>query len=122
MDEGLEVVWVMTLPMALIKEIIGLAMRFCSGYSATRRYVADASYWLYLIHLPLIMALQVALSRLDWPWWMKFPLILGIAFPILFASYQYLVRYSFIGAILNGRRESPRRRTTQRPVLPEITS
>lgn len=97
--------------------IIGLAMRFCSGYSATRRYVADASYWLYLIHLPLIMALQVALSRLDWPWWMKFPLILGIAFPILFASYQYLVRYSFIGAILNGRRESPRRRATR--LLPE---
>jgi len=97
--------------------LVGLALRFFSRHSAARRYIADASYWLYLVHVPLVMALQVALSRLDWPWWVKFPLILGIAFPILFASYQLFVRYSFIGAILNGRRESPRRRATS--VLPE---
>ena len=30
--------------------------------------------------------------------------ILGVAFPLMFASYQLLVRRSFIGAILNGRR------------------
>ena len=42
--------------------MIGLALRFLSGFSATRRYLADASYWLYLIHLPIVMALQVAVS------------------------------------------------------------
>jgi len=89
--------------------IVGLALRFFSQHSATRRYIADASYWLYLVHVPLVMALQVAVSQLDWPWWVKFPLILGIAFPLLFGSYQLFVRYTFIGAILNGRRESPRR-------------
>jgi glucans biosynthesis protein C len=102
--------------------VVGLALRFFSRYSPTRRYIADASYWLYLVHVPLVMALQVALSRLDWPWWVKFPLILAITFPLLFASYQLFVRYSFIGAILNGRRESPRRRAAQRPALPEATS
>ena len=30
--------------------------------------------------------------------------ILGIGFPIMFASYHYLVRGTFIGAVLNGRR------------------
>jgi glucan biosynthesis protein C len=84
--------------------VIGLALRFLSGFSATRRYLADASYWLYLIHLPLLMALQVAVSTLDWPWPVKFATILGIAFPLMFASYQFLVRDSFIGAVLNGRR------------------
>ena len=84
--------------------LIGLALRFLSGYSATRRYIADASYWLYLIHMPIVLALQILVSQLAWPWWIKFPLILAIAFPIMFASYHYLVRGTFIGAVLNGRR------------------
>jgi glucans biosynthesis protein C len=84
--------------------MIGVALRFWSGYSATRRYVADASYWLYLIHLPIVMALQVAVSSLDWPWPIKFAMILLIAIPAMFVSYQLLVRYSVIGVVLNGRR------------------
>jgi glucans biosynthesis protein C len=84
---------------------IGLALRFLPGFSAARRYLADASYWLYLIHLPILMVLQVAVSGLDWPWPIKFAAILLIALPLMFASYQLLVRYSFIGTVLNGRRE-----------------
>ena len=84
---------------------IGLALRFLADYSPTRRYIADASYWLYLIHLPIVMALQAAVAGLDWPWPVKFAAILAIAFPMMFASYQLLVRHSFIGAVLNGRRE-----------------
>jgi glucans biosynthesis protein C len=84
--------------------VIGLALRFLSGFSAARRYIADASYWLYIIHLPIVMALQVAVARLDWPWETKFAAILAVAFLLMFASYQLLVRYSFVGAVLNGRR------------------
>jgi peptidoglycan/LPS O-acetylase OafA/YrhL len=83
---------------------IGMALRFLSGYSATRRYLADASYWMYLIHLPIVMALQVAVAPLDWPWSLKFAAILLVAIPLMLASYQLLVRHSFIGAVLNGRR------------------
>jgi peptidoglycan/LPS O-acetylase OafA/YrhL len=97
--------------------LVGMALRFLSGYSAMRRYIADSSYWLYLVHVPLVMALQVGLSQLSWPWWVKFPLILGVTFPLLFASYQLFVRHSFIGAILNGRRESRSNRPA-RPAQP----
>lgn len=83
---------------------IGLALRFLSGFSSTRRYLADASYWLYLIHLPIVMALQVALSPLDWPWPIKFATILAVGLPIMLASYHLLVRYTFVGVVLNGRR------------------
>jgi peptidoglycan/LPS O-acetylase OafA/YrhL len=83
---------------------IGLALRFLSDFSPVRRYLADASYWLYIIHLPILMALQVAVSQLDWPWPVKFGAITLIALPLMFASYQFLVRYSFLGAVLNGRR------------------
>ena len=84
--------------------MIGLALRFLSGFSPARRYLADASYWLYLIHMPIVMALQVAVSQLDWPWPVKFAAILAVALPVMLASYQLLVRYTIIGAVLNGRR------------------
>ena len=87
---------------------IGLALRFMSGFSPVRRYLADASYWLYLIHLPIVMALQVVLSQLDWPGLIKFAIILVVAIPPMLASYHLLVRFTFIGAILNGRR-APKR-------------
>jgi glucans biosynthesis protein C len=83
---------------------IGSALRFLSGYSPTRRTLADASYWLYIIHLPLVMALQVAVSQLDWPWPLKFAAIMLVVLPIMLASYQLLVRHTFIGVVLNGRR------------------
>jgi hypothetical protein len=50
------------------------------------------------------MALQVLVAPLDWPWPIKFGAVLGVAFPLMFASYQLMVRYTFIGAVLNGRR------------------
>jgi peptidoglycan/LPS O-acetylase OafA/YrhL len=88
---------------------IGLALRFLSNFSPTRRYLADASYWLYLVHLPILMVLQVAVSSLDWPWPIKFATILLVSLPLMLASYQLLVRYSFIGMVLNGRRARPER-------------
>ena len=84
--------------------VIGLALRFLAGFSATRRYIADASYWLYIIHLPLVVLLQVAVAQLGWPWPVKFALILAVSFVVMFASYHWLVRYSVIGTVLNGRR------------------
>lgn len=88
--------------------VIGLALRFMSGFSPIWRYLADASYWLYLIHLPIVMALQVALSQLDWPGLIKFAVILVVAIPPMLASYHLLVRFTFIGAVLNGRRATRR--------------
>lgn len=84
--------------------VVGLALRFMSGFSPTRRYLADASYWLYLIHMPIVMALQVALSQRDWSGLIKFAIILVVAIPPMLASYHLLVRFTFIGAVLNGRR------------------
>lgn len=74
------------------------------GESKAWRYIADASYWVYLAHLPTVVALQVAVGRVLWPWWVKFPMIVAIAFPLLFLSYHFLVRSTFIGCQLNGRK------------------
>ena len=94
--------------------VIGIAQRFLSSESAARRYVADSSYWLYLVHLPVIAAFQVLVGHLPWHWSVKLPLILTASFAVLFVSYHTLVRFTFIGAVLNGRRH-PGRSTQHQP-------
>ena len=84
--------------------VIGLAMRFMANANEKVRYVADASYWIYLAHLPVVAALQVLVGHLPWHWSLKFPLILVASFAGLFASYRYLVRATVIGHVLSGRR------------------
>lgn len=84
--------------------LIGLGLRFFDGDSASRRYLADASYWIYIVHLPLLFVLQIAVQ--DWPlhWAVKFPAIMIVALVLLLGSYEAFVRYTFIGEVLNGRR------------------
>ncbi|WP_461624973.1 hypothetical protein [Bradyrhizobium sp. 25ACV] len=67
-------------------------------------FLLIASYWLYLIHMPIVMALQVAVSQLGWPGPVKFAIILAVALPAMLASYHLLVRFSIVGVVLNGRR------------------
>lgn len=86
--------------------LTGIALRFFSTHSRARRYLADASYWIYLVHLPLVMALQVAMAQLHWPALVEITLLLALAFALMLASYHLMVRFSFVGAVLNGRRRA----------------
>lgn len=83
--------------------LVGLTLRFFNKANTRVRYMADASYWIYIIHLPLIVVLQIWMSQWQLPAEIKFALILAISMPIMIASYHWLVRGSFIGWVLNGR-------------------
>jgi glucans biosynthesis protein C len=87
--------------------VVGWAVRHCSHASASIRYVADASYWMYLAHLPLVFALQVLVMNWSLHWIIKFTLIVSVTISVLLLSYRFLVRSTFIGAGLNGYRRSP---------------
>jgi ABC-type multidrug transport system ATPase subunit len=84
--------------------ILGVGLRFFANASAVRRYIADSSYWIYLAHLPLIFFLQLAMKDVPWHWSIKFPIVVIAALALLFLSYHSLVRSTFIGETLNGRR------------------
>jgi len=86
--------------------IVGLALRYLSAVSPARRYVADASYWIYLLHYPVVLILQDALGDVRWHWVVKYPLILGITLAICLVTYHQFVRFTIIGRVLNGRRAS----------------
>ena len=83
---------------------VGLGVKYLSGGHAVVRYLADASYWMYVMHLPLIMALQAALMLSSLHWVVKFLAINGLACLVLLATYHYGVRSTWIGLFLNGRR------------------
>jgi peptidoglycan/LPS O-acetylase OafA/YrhL len=82
---------------------IGFFVSVFNNPSPIARYLADSSYWVYLIHLPIIIALQVLVS--DWSSvGAKLLFINVVTFAISMFSYQSLVRYTWIGRWLNGQR------------------
>ena len=83
--------------------LLGAALRFLNAERRWVRYVADSSYWIYLVHLPVVMALQVLVYPIAAPALVKFAIVIAGASLILFASYHILVRRSFLGRWLNGR-------------------
>jgi peptidoglycan/LPS O-acetylase OafA/YrhL len=71
------------------------------------RWLADSSYWLYLAHVPVVIMAQYLVTSLHLPGWIKFLIVLAISLLILMVSYEWLVRYSWIGRLLNGRKIRP---------------
>lgn len=89
--------------------ITGAALRFLSRKNAAIRYVADASYWIYLVHLPVVAALQVWVGHWPLHWGLKYPFVVLTSLALLLLSYHLLVRSTPIGKLLNGK-AVPRRR------------
>jgi glucans biosynthesis protein C len=88
----------------LIFVTLGLFLKYARRASARWRYMSDSSYWLYLMHMPVVVGLQVAFRPLPLPAIAKIPLVLGVSVVILVATYDLFVRATWIGALLNGRR------------------
>ena len=84
--------------------LIGAALTFLSGHSPVRRYIADASYWVYIVHIPLVMALHVLLRDAPIAWPIKYALVLAGTLVPAFVTYELLVRHTHLGWLLNGRR------------------
>ncbi|MBI1354027.1 MAG: acyltransferase family protein [Acidobacteria bacterium] len=84
--------------------ITGLFLRFLHAYSPSVRYMADASYWIYLVHMPLMVWLTALMATEPLAAGVKFLIGQVIAIPLLVLSYHFGVRSTRIGALLNGKR------------------
>ena len=92
---------------------MGVFVRHFNEPSPRWRYVADASYFIYIVHLPLVMVLPLLFMTLPLPALVKLALVVATAMCLLLVVYHYLVRPTFIGKQLNGRRYP--RRVSARP-------
>jgi glucan biosynthesis protein C len=68
------------------------------------RYLSDASYWTYLVHLPVLFAVQYQLLDLELPWPIKWGIGVGVTLAICLGSYHLAVRRTWLGRLLNGKR------------------
>jgi peptidoglycan/LPS O-acetylase OafA/YrhL len=91
--------------------ICGLWGAFLHFFAAERRwvrYLADASYWCYLMSITPIVLLQFWVKDWPVPGMVKYVVVVGATTAVLLASYEWCVRYTVVGAILNGRKYRPR--------------
>jgi glucans biosynthesis protein C len=82
-------------------------MRHLSKRSAFLAFLADASYWTYLVHLPIVFFLQTLLVPLPIAAPIKCMMVLVITLAACMATYMVLVRYTPVGWLLHGKRSFP---------------
>lgn len=67
------------------------------------RYLSDASYWVYIIHLPILFVIQYRLMDMAWGWGAKLAISVIATFAICLLSYHLLVRRTVVGRLLGAR-------------------
>lgn len=88
----------------LIYGFIGLFVRYFDHPKPLGRYLSDASYWLYLVHLPVTIWVPGLMNGWGIPAAAKagITFLAAVAFSIV--TYHYCVRSTAIGVLLNGKR------------------
>ena len=84
--------------------LIGLFQLAFSTHSSWVRWVADSSYWVYIMHLPVVLVIGTFMFELPWPADLKFIIVCVVTGALGFATYWAFIRYTFIGTMLNGKR------------------
>ena len=85
----------------MVFSLIGISRELISRESRVWRYLADVAYWLYLAHLPLLLAIQEMIRTWELPAVVKFGLVCFGVTGILLLIHQFFLRYTFLGTVLN---------------------
>ena len=86
--------------------LIGGFLAHVPRRSAWLGYLADSSYWVYLVHMPMTIGFGALLFGLEWPAGAKIGINIAATSLLSLASYHLLVRYSAVGTLLNGQRHT----------------
>jgi peptidoglycan/LPS O-acetylase OafA/YrhL len=89
--------------MSLALLLVGRSLFNKQNY--TMRLIADSSYWIYIIHLPVLWLIQFYLLDTDWPLIVEFLLSSLGTILIGLVSYLILIRRTPIGWLLNGKKK-----------------
>ena len=86
--------------------LLALVSKFVTKSSVVVQYFSDASYWVYLIHFPLIQVLLFTTQQLQIGSSLQYVIVLASTIILCFMSYHSLVRSTLVGALLNGKRHA----------------
>jgi peptidoglycan/LPS O-acetylase OafA/YrhL len=90
----------------LVALTLGIFRKLCAQPRPAIRYLADSSYWVYLVHLPIVVWLQVAVAELPVNWSLKLIFISAVTVALALLTYDLFVRSTLLGQVLNGRRRA----------------
>lgn len=83
---------------------IGLAENRFGAPNKMLRFVSDGSYWMYLIHLPVVAFITFSMFEWNLPVAFKFMIAILLTTLVCLISYKFFVRNTLIGLLLNGHR------------------
>ena len=89
---------------ALICLFLGSAQRWFDRESPWIQYVSQSSYWVFLVHMPLICFAGWWLVQFDLPSPLKFLLVCGFTAIVAFLTFHYWVQKTWLSDFLHGRR------------------
>jgi glucans biosynthesis protein C len=90
--------------MLLILGFIGWFNEVFREPSRFWKYIADSAYWVYLIHMPVVFTLQLLMVHSTVPGILRFPLVIIGTLIVAYSSYHYLIRFTWVGVMLNGKK------------------
>ena len=85
----------------MVFSLMGIARELIARENRVWRYLSDVAYWLYLAHLPLLLLVQGMVRTWELPASVKFGLVCFGVTGILLFIYQFFLRYTFLGTLLN---------------------
>lgn len=80
----------------LVAGFMAACARHANRPRPSLRALSRASFWTYVMHLPLVVFLQIQCADLDGPAPLKLSLILAITLGACLASHRYLVRRTIL--------------------------
>lgn len=84
--------------------IIGLFLRFADIPNKKVTFFVNSAFWVYLIHFFFAILLTGLIDQMIINVYLKFLIVLSFTSLICLTSYHVLVRRSFIGVFLNGKK------------------
>lgn len=89
---------------ALIYAFIGAALRFFDYDAPWILYISQSSYWVFIVHMPIVIFACWWLLQYDFSAELKFLAAAGFTTAFCFVSYHYLAQRTWVSVFLNGRR------------------
>lgn len=92
---------------------LGVFLRYAARQNAVSRYLSDSSYWVYLAHYPIVLALAYLFYPFELQAVTKMLILIGVTSLLCLMSYHMIIRRSWVGGLLNGHRGNPNSETAK---------
>ncbi len=83
---------------------ISIFQRYFNQHNDKYRYLSDSAYWVFASHSIFLVAIAIPMAHRQWPAELKFAIVVIGATALCLFTYQYWVRSTWLGVLLNGKR------------------